>query len=187
MSSSPACLLSPSDVAPLRPLPPSGAGRTGSSAYEAGFADGRAAALAEVGAEHEAATAALGDVAKALRCAADRLAMARLEAVRLGAHEAMGLVVEVVEALAGSLPPNLDARRLAEALALAPDDELAVVRLHPDDAEAALSLPVDAKVVADETVERGGCIVEVGPTRIDAQRGPAIARLRSLLTGGQAS
>lgn len=187
MSSSAACLVDPSDVAPLRPLPASGTGRAERSAYEAGFEDGRAGALAEVAGEHEAAIAALRDAAKALRCAAEQLAEARSEATKVGVHEAMGLAVEVVEALVGSIPANLDATRLSEALALAPVDEIALVRLNPGDAETALSFPVDAKVVADETVERGGCIVEVGPTRIDAQVGPAIARLRALLAGGQAS
>ena len=116
--------------------------------------------------------------------AAEQIRAVRAEAVRLGVHDAMALVVEVVEVLVGALPPGLDARRLEEALALAPDDELAVVRLHPDDEGTTISLPLDAKVVVDETVERGGCVVEVGPTRIDAQRGPALERLRSVLNGG---
>ena len=178
------CLVDPAAVAPLRPAQAPCNAKAGQAAYEAGVEAGRAEAIAEVGAEHEAALMALDNATKALGCAARRVQAARAEAVKLGVHDAMSLAVEVVEALAGSLPAGLDARRLEEALALAPDDELAVVRLHPGDVDTTISLPVEAKVVADEAVERGGCVVEVGPTRVDAQVGPALARLRALLAGG---
>jgi len=36
-------------------------------------------------------------------------------------------------------------------------------------------------VIADPSVEAGGCVVEAGPCRIDAQIGPAIERARALL------
>lgn len=184
MSSS-ACLVDPASVAPLRPAQATSSSQPGRSAYDAGFEAGRAAAVAEALAQHEAALGALHEAAVALRRAARRLGAARAEAVKLGVHDAMALALAVVEELVGAVPLGLDARRLEEALALAPDDELAVVRLHPEDVGTAISLPLEAKVVADESVERGGCVVEVGPTRIDAQRGPALERLRALLlTGG---
>lgn len=176
-------LVDPSSVAPLQ-LSEAGAGATVGSAYEAGVEAGRAEAFSEMRSGHEAALQALDDATKAFRCAAAKLSTARAEAVRLGVHDAVALAVEVVEAMVDSLPASLDARRLEEALALAPDDELAVVRLHPDDVDTTISMPVEAKVVADEAVERGGCVVEVGPTRVDAQIGPALARLRALLAGG---
>ena len=179
--------MGPSAVAPLRPVAPRavvGHVSATQAAYDAGVEAGRAAALAEVAEAHEASHKAMEDAAAALHQAAGRLRAVRAEAVRADAHDAMSLVVELVEAIVGALPPSLDGSRLEDALALAPDDELAVVRLHPDDASAALSLPIEAKVVADPAVEHGGCIVEVGPARIDAQIGPALRRLRAVLGAG---
>lgn len=78
----------------------------------------------------------------------------------------------------------LDAVR--RALALAPRQSAAIVRLHPD---STLDLPdVSAAVpggsvtiVADPSIELGGCIVEAGNRTIDAQLGPALLRLREVL------
>ena len=38
-------------------------------------------------------------------------------------------------------------------------------------------------IVADPSVERGGCIVEVGASQIDAQLAPALERMREALFG----
>lgn len=78
----------------------------------------------------------------------------------------------------------LDAVR--RALALAPRQSAAIVRLHPD---STLDLPdVSAAVpggtvtiVADPSIEIGGCIVEAGNRTIDAQLGPALLRLQEVL------
>ena len=184
------CLVDPAAVAPLR-LSVSAAGvsrvSTSQAAYDAGVEAGRAAALAEVAEANEEARRALEGAAAALSQAARQLQEVRAEAVRADVHDAMGLVVELVEALVGTLPQKLGAERLEEALMAAPEDEIPVVRLHPDDAKVALSVAVDAKVVEDPSVERGGCVVEVGPTRIDAQVGPALERLRSMLGAAPAA
>lgn len=150
-------------------------------AFAAGLEAGRAAALAEEAEANAAARQRLEDASHALRQATAELRAVQAETLRTDVHDAMALVVEVVECLVGSLPEGLNIERLERALALVPGDELAIVRLHPDDAEQALSLPVGAKIVADETIERGGCVAEVGATRIDAQVGPALARLRKAL------
>lgn len=179
-----ATLVDPAAVTPLRPWPEIRApffGDAQQEAYDAGVKAGRAAALSEEAEAGALARKALEDAAEALRQAAAELRAVRAEALKTDVHDAMTLVAEVTEALVGALPPKASAHRIAEALALAPEDEIAVVRLHPDDADTALSLPLDAKVVADESVERGGCVVEVGPTRIDAQLGPALDRLRGVL------
>jgi flagellar assembly protein FliH len=184
-----AALVDPSKVVPLSAWPePRQLHRSGGQreAYEAGLEAGRAAALQEEAEAAARARRALEGAARALSQAAAELRAVRADALRSDVRDAMALVVEVTEALVGSLPAKVSPKRLEEALALAPEDELAIVRLHPDDAEAALSLPVDAKVVADETVGRGGCVVEVGATRIDAQIGPALARLRAVLGAGPA-
>jgi flagellar assembly protein FliH len=72
------------------------------------------------------------------------------------------------------------------AVALVPEGEDLVVRLHPDDVITADDLQVlvaeaSVKVVHDSEVEIGGCVVEAGPCRIDAQIGPAMARARALI------
>jgi len=155
------------------------------AAFEAGMEAGRAAALNEEAAANAASRRALEHAVAAFNQATAELRAIRAEVLRADVQDAMRLVVEVTEALVGQLPRALNPRRLEEALALVPGDDLAVLRLHPDDAEAVVSLPVDAKVLPDETVERGGCVVDVGATRIDAQIGPALARLRAALGVGR--
>ncbi len=42
----------------------------------------------------------------------------------------------------------------------------------------------DLTLVADPGVEPGGCILAVGDSRIDAQLGPALDRVRAALSAG---
>jgi flagellar assembly protein FliH len=99
------------------------------------------------------------------------------------------MAVEIAEVLIGrhlelGKWPALDA--VQRALALAPRQSTAIVRIHPD---STLDLPDvsgcvpggSVTVVADATVEIGGCIVEAGNRTIDAQVGPALQRLREVL------
>src|SRR3712207_9345439 len=98
----------------------------------------------------------------------------------------MTVVLTLLEDLLGrelelASSPDLDAVR--RALTLCPADAPAVVRLHPDDLrevpEAALAeLPGSVRVVADLSVERAGAIAETGSSRIDAQLGSALERVR---------
>ena len=44
-------------------------------------------------------------------------------------------------------------------------------------------VPAGVAIVADPTIEPGGCILEVGDSRIDAQLGSALDRVRSALLG----
>jgi flagellar assembly protein FliH len=86
--------------------------------------------------------------------------------------------------LAASADPGADA--LARALALAPDDCPVTVRLHPDDVQTLGDLSVLAPgrqlvVVADHGVERGGCVAEAAGRQVDAQVGPALARVAAVL------
>ena len=84
------------------------------------------------------------------------------------------------------MSPSLSVDALTRAMALVPRGEDLVVRLHPGDvttSEELQALVADAsvKVVSDPDVEIGGCVVEAGPCRIDAQVGPAMERARALI------
>jgi len=101
--------------------------------------------------------------------------------------------------LAVAVSPGADA--LARALALVPAGSVAVARLNPADAailaepgaEAAgpaagagfggglTGTPATVTIIADPAVEPGGCILEVGDSRIDAQLGSALDRVRTAL------
>jgi flagellar assembly protein FliH len=83
--------------------------------------------------------------------------------------------------------PVLDA--LARAAALRPERGAIVIRVHPEDLDTAeeavvadlLRWPDGARVIGDPAIEPGGCIVDVGACRIDAQLGPALERMLAVL------
>lgn len=80
--------------------------------------------------------------------------------------------------------PGIDA--LHRALALCPGDSPVVVRLHPDDLaripESALAqVPDTVRLVGDPSVEPAGAIADAGVSRVDAQLGPALQRVREVL------
>jgi flagellar assembly protein FliH len=163
----------------------------------AAYQEGYQAALAEASVSDEAAEAARASrVFDALIAAAAAARSQREAALIQAQHEAVELAFELAEALLGrevSLNPSLSIEAVKRALALVPQGEDLVVRLHPDDAvtpEQLQALVIDAsvKVVVDPEVEAGGCVVEAGPCRIDAQIGPALARARALIDSvGQGS
>ena len=86
--------------------------------------------------------------------------------------------------LAVSTDPGADA--IARALALVPGDSPVTVRLHPDDVRVLgevshLAQGRELVVVADPAVERGGCVAEAAGRQVDAQVGPALARVAAVL------
>src|SRR5437773_1636371 len=100
------------------------------------------------------------------------------------ARTAVDLAAAVVgRELQLSASPGSDA--LARALALVPAGCAAVARLHPDDVASVGDLSGAVTVIADPAVEPGGCILEVGDSRIDAQLGSALDRVRAALMGGR--
>jgi flagellar biosynthesis/type III secretory pathway protein FliH len=125
----------------------------------------------------EAATAALAR--------RDQVALESIEADTL--ELAIAIATELVgRELAATPQPVRDA--IARALRLVPDRGTPVARVHPDDAEVAREVLRDdprwagtVDVVADVRVEQGGCLLEVGDCRIDAQVAPALDRLRQSL------
>jgi len=154
--------------------------------YDAGYE----AATAEAAAGFEAARAAqLARMSDALVAAAAAAAGARAELVRVVEAEAVHLAFELAEAIVRrelTLSRCVSVEALRRAIGLVPNGEDVLVRVHPGDvvdpAELVALLPEAAvKVVSDPAVEAGGCVVEAGPCRIDAQIGPAIERARALL------
>lgn len=80
--------------------------------------------------------------------------------------------------------PGIDALR--RALALSPTDGPVVVRLNPADLEripesALAQVPDHVRVVGDPAVEPAGAIADAGVSRVDAQLGPALQRVREVL------
>ncbi len=86
--------------------------------------------------------------------------------------------------LATSADPG--AQAIARALALAPGECPVTVRLHPDDVRVLGDLGPAAQgrelvVVPDPAVEPGGCVAEAAGRTVDAQVGPALARVAAVL------
>lgn len=182
--------------------PQRGAAEAAARRRDAGYAHGYEAGLrsaeAEVAAaidDHRRSAQRLGELSDALAQATadlalrDRLAIADLEddVVLLATALAAELIGRELRSVDGAV---IDA--LARVAGLTPDRGAPVVRVHPDDASTAqeavdadlVHLSADVVVLADPSVERGGCVVEVGACRIDGQVGPALDRMREALFAG---
>ncbi|HEY7948622.1 MAG TPA: FliH/SctL family protein [Acidimicrobiales bacterium] len=160
------------------------------AARAAGFEEGFQAGLADAAAGDEAArTAQVCRLSDALITTAVAARSHRADAVSLAEHEAVELAFELAETLLGrelSLSPSLSIEAVKRAVALVPKGEDLVVRLHPGDVITpdelqAIVADASVRVVIDPEVEPGGCVVEAGPCRIDAQVGPAMERARALI------
>ena len=169
-----------------------------------GHAEGYAAGLsaAAVAASRTAAVAEAGRVLleqqreEQVQSAVQVLTTAA-EAFRRAEQVTLAEVEDVVAELAVSIARAVLAREVrlshdpgadavARALALAPEDCPMTVRLHPDDAATlgdltAVTSGRSVVVVEDPTVERGGCVAEGAGRHIDAQLGPALARVAAVL------
>ncbi|SDX87747.1 flagellar assembly protein FliH [Modestobacter sp. DSM 44400] len=171
-----------------------------SQGWAAGHAEGVTAAAGVVAAAEAAAEVQLAEAQArwerrlATATAALGAAAAGLEAtVAPVVDELRDTVLDAVVTLVGDLlgrelattgTAGLDAVR--RALTLCPTDVPVVVRLHPDDlAEVAsdelAKLPASVTVLGDLTVERAGALAEAGTTRVDAQLGVALERVRTVL------
>jgi flagellar assembly protein FliH len=160
------------------------------SARQTGYEEGYLAARTE--SQTASASATETDrrrVRSALADAAAAVATTRVEAVTTLTTEVVELALELAQAFLQrelTLSDSIDVEAVARALGLAPAGEDLVVRLHPDHAVEvahieALAPGVSVKVIEDMAIERGGCVLEVGPCRIDTQIGPAIERARAVL------
>lgn len=170
-------------------------------ARDRGFAEGRADGYRDgyqAGHDEACAEAARAEAARD-RAAGRALAALGEAAAELLAHRGRDMegieqvlvegALELATAIVGrelevAAAPGRDA--LVRALRLDEGLEPAVARLHPDDVDTLGALDQlapgrEITVVADRAVETGGCIVEVGSGRIDAQLGTALERVREVL------
>ncbi len=165
----------------------------------AGFSEGYALGMqlaadevAEVMADHERSRDRFERATLALQNASEQLG--RRDAIALGEIEcdvvamALALAEEVIgHELRSTAAPVLDA--IARGVRLLPDRSVPIVRVHPEDLEttrSSISAGIEGwngsvEVVADATIEPGGCVLEVGACRIDAQISTAVARMRAAL------
>jgi len=181
----------PGPLAPVDSVAAAEVRRGYEDGYQAGLVEGLAAGRATAATESAAAVARLDAAGRALAAAAADLR--QHQALELtGLQDALArTAVDLASAIIGrelqvSASPGADA--LARALALVPAGSVATARLHPADAAALGDAPLgDAPgaltVIPDPAVEPGGCILEVGDSRIDAQLGPALDRVRTALLG----
>ncbi len=137
----------------------------------------------------------LEHASSALAEALAALQRARRSAAEVATDDLVKLCFELTRTLIGreleiARNPGLDS--VARALSLAPSSEALIARVHPDDLGALGEIEKlisgdgagKLEILGDPEVERGGCILEAGPCRIDAQIGPALERVgRALGTG----
>ena len=127
------------------------------------------------------------DAAAALHDAAATLRTVQAPAAKEIEDLAVRCAVAIAEQILGrelSDPGRAAVDAVRRALRLAPDGADAVVRLHPGDlatvaATDAMAAAATVRFVADETVQPGGCVLDAGACRIDAQVGPALARVHA--------
>ena len=177
----------PAPATPVDPIAARAQAQQGyDDGYQAGVAEGLAAGLASAAAETAGVIARAEALCRSLAEAADDLR--RRQALELKgledtlARAAFDLATAVVgRELQLSSSPGNDA--LARALALVPAGCIATARLNPADVASLEAVSDPVSVIADPAVEPGGCILEVGDSRIDAQLGSALDRVRAALLG----
>ena len=154
--------------------------------YEAGFAEGIAQARFTASEAENRRGAEVGRAVSALMEAALALRLRQSEEMTGIEDELTSAAFEIATAvldreLAVAVSPGADA--IARALALAPEGDT-VVRLNPADIETLgdIECSRELTVMADPAVEFGGCILEVGACRVDAQLSTALDRVRKALS-----
>ena len=150
--------------------------------YEDGFAAGRDEAVRQV---NEQARALLDQLAAAVRS---------FESRRQRTFDA--LTAEVAQFAYATVEAMLDRElqlaaspvrdSIERALRMTPDRVHAVVRVNPADVDIVGQIDESTfgrsvEVVADPSVERGGCVVRADDCEVDAQFGAALQRLRNVL------
>ena len=157
--------------------------------FAAGYQDGMAEALAVVEAETQQMRARLDRALRAMSAAATELAARQATDIARIEDSLAAAAVDLAEAILGrelelAKSPGVDA--LARALALVPPAQAAIARMNPTDLSdldpGPLAVGRDLTLVADPSVEPGGCVLTVGDSCIDAQLGPALDRVRAALS-----
>jgi flagellar assembly protein FliH len=153
--------------------------------YQAGNDRAAADALAAANDRERRLSEALTALATAARECSDRQSAA-VDEIEQQIVEA---VFELAETLLGremsrTRTPGRDALR--RALALVDAHGPAIAYMNPDDLEtigdyADLAPGRAITLVADAAIEPGGCVLEAGSARVDAQLGPALRRAKQAL------
>lgn len=157
--------------------------------YEDGYADGQARARLEAERQREEQAArvdvALSSLERAISRAND-IDLERRRELQSAASELAFMLLEELLARELALSSNPGRDAITRALSLDQGNELATVRLHPDDlatlgelADLGVSRPLDVR--ADTSIERGGAVVEIGRTTLDGQLASALERVRRVL------
>jgi flagellar assembly protein FliH len=163
------------------------------AARSEGYDEGYRAGLEAARVSREAARQeALRKGADALHQAAAAIEAGRVDAIAVVEEDAATLAVELTRTLLDhelSQTDNLVSAAIRRALRLTAPGEDLVVRLHPDEIIEATELQAfvtDCRitVMPDESVEHGGCVIDAGPCRIDAQIESALGRVRWALLSG---
>ncbi len=149
-----------------------------------GRARGEAEARAEVEARAQPLLASLERAAHDLRA---HVADAQLAA----GTEVVELALQIAEAVVGrQLELDLVGGRdaLARAVAGTPGRDAVVARLHPDDVAvlgdvSGITQGRVVSVTADPMLRRGDCVIDMGPTRVDACLATSFDRVRTVLLG----
>jgi flagellar assembly protein FliH len=160
--------------------------------FDTGLAEGRARGEALGRAEAGAAVLAQSHTALDAVIAAAADLRGRDEAgLATLAEFAVDLALSLAQTIIGreidtAIDPGRDA--LVRALAVAPTSGDVVARLHPEDLAAlgGVDQLVDGRalrLVSDPAVGRGGCLLDVGPSRVNATIEAAIDRVRAELAG----
>ena len=156
--------------------------------YEDGFSAGLLAGAQEAQARTAQAGTAVSAALVALESAAAQLATRQAGGVADVEQRVTSMALQIAQAVIGrevATSPTAGRDAIVRALQLAPEGPGAVVRLNPVDldtvGELARLTNRDISLVPDPAVEQGGCILEAGPCRIDAQVGPALDRVRQVL------
>jgi flagellar assembly protein FliH len=142
-------------------------------------------------AAHEQARRGFEAAAAALMAAADQLRRHDADSIETVQQQAVMFGVSLAEELIGRELRGCDDTVLGtieRAVAFVPERGTVLLRVHPADAHVVNAengtwerLRSRLEVVPDPAIERGGCVVAVGPLRIDAQLGPALARVQAVL------
>lgn len=157
--------------------------------YREGYLAGHQEALSEAARNEAARDQAADRALAALAAAAADVLADRGRAIEGIEQLLVDAALELATAIVGrelqvADAPGRDA--LARALRLADGMQPAIARLHPSDVDTLGAVDEIAPgreitVVSDPAVEPGGCIVEVGNGRIDAQLGTALERISEVL------
>lgn len=146
------------------PAAPTGFVDPVAAAHDAGYAEGRAAALAEIEEARAREAALLEQVSQALA------AGAHFDRERMAGHLRQ-TVLHLVQRMIGEagVAPDILASRIAAAVDLLADSaESALLRLHPDDVALVRDrLPATIFPVGDPHVARGSFVIESASTIVE--------------------